>query len=179
MIEMDKPSFDDLVKLLVLVKDKGHDINRVFFSATKNKKKAILSIVEYTWGSIHSFRSNFDLSDVALEKLYLPIQKIAGQLSRMRKIIQEEPFNPDSLKREYLVFRRFIEQYEKVLVKKKYTDEVGIWPEKVGSIKLAIKKSGKSESTIRRYIYSGKIKAYKITKNWWIPYEEIKKISAK
>src|SRR5690606_834875 len=168
---MDKPEICELQELLILIKEHTHELNRTFFSSEKNKNQTFLFEIQYIWGNIQNFRSKIELPD---EEPYLSIQKIAGQLSRMRNLIIHNQFEQSRFENEYLILRRFVEQYEKNLVRTLYFNDTGVWSEKIGNLRWAAKLAGKSEVTIRRYVFDEKIKAYKIIKIWWVPYEEIK-----
>jgi hypothetical protein len=171
---MNKPSINELEDLLNVVKERSHELNRLFFTGLRNKKNVMLSQIQLIWAIIHTFRSSYD--ELPDEEPYRSIQKMAAQLSRMRNFLLHNDFDKTIMEREFMVFRRFVEQYEKNIVRKIYFEETGIWAEKVGNLLWASKIIDKSEVTMRRYVFSGKVKGYKITKKWWIPFEEVIKL---
>ncbi|MDC3414066.1 hypothetical protein NC797_06490 [Aquibacillus sp. 3ASR75-11] len=86
---MDKPSIGALEDLLIEVKEQSHVLNRMFFSVI-NQKVRMKSVIQHTWATIHEFRLEYSLLDG--EEPDQTIQKVAGQLSRMRSLVMEEEF---------------------------------------------------------------------------------------
>lgn len=164
---------ESLKDLLLKIKEDLHKINRYLFQ----KKKAPLSTsvlvnyLEYIWIAVHTFREEEELLLEKFDGIQLSIDKIAGQSSVMRKNLKKE-FDFKLFGEDFIILRRFVEQLEKGIVKLWYLKDTGKVASKVGGIPLAARVARKSEVTIRRYIFAERIYAYKISKKWWIPYEE-------
>jgi len=149
------------------IKNYLHQLNRSFFILDIRKFKVeplskILSEVNFF------IQYNNDLNEDILEAL----NRISGQAYRMYNLLEKD-YQKDQFTKEFLILRKFIERFEKKVVKFQYFIDTGIKATKVGGITWASKITKKSEVTIRRYIHNEKIQAYKVTKKWWIPYEEL------
>ncbi|WP_029198795.1 hypothetical protein, partial [Paenibacillus alginolyticus] len=132
------------------------------------------------WSILHQFRIEKQPADDDL--YFMSIQKIAIKCTQMRSDLKplvgesEKKFNKEEVEREYMILRRYVLGLEKSIVKQFYFWDKGVVAKKILSIERAAANSSKSEITIRRYIKSETVKAYKLIKIWWIPIEELKNI---
>jgi hypothetical protein len=168
---MKNDRLEGLQNLLADIKYYLHNINNQFFLVSKSTGD-IRELVIALWIRMDDYRESTYFEP---DSLYdVPFQKVAGQAYRMWTLTESK--KKSELEKEFLVLRQYVISFEKSIVKQCYYAETGIIASKIITIKLTSKLSKKSEITIRRYIKSKKIFAYKVLKIWWVPFEETQKI---
>lgn len=166
----------DLIDMITEIKRLLHEFNHSLFQA--NMKDHMVQLLGTIWLKLHRYRDREEVKLLEPNLVMKAVDASAAMSTKLRKsLLEADTIRKEEIEVEYMKLRQYIARLEKDIARQFHLANTGIVSEKVLTIEQAAKRSGKSNITIRRHLKNETISAYKLIKLWWIPIEELPKLS--
>ncbi|WP_059046811.1 helix-turn-helix domain-containing protein [Paenibacillus rubinfantis] len=159
-----------LSQLITEIKQLLHGMNHDLESRKIQTNNFVFATYEI-WRHIHEYRTQFNITPA--DQIYKNLNMVAGYCSKIQTELDANYFNVKKAVSLFMQLRKVTKRLEIDAAKTLYKMETQKNSSKMLTISEVVIGTNKNDKTIRRHIFSGKLKAYKLAKEWFIPYEEV------